>query len=534
MSALKFATSLAVAVLLSACGGPAAVDAPELTTQSAALTTGVSRGCTFSLSYVQAPMTFPPRYDAVVTRQASTSCPWGEASAVVGSSYNPPALSLAANDLGVAVSYTNKYSLSGSSTGVWLELRHLAPDTLAVVRYATLTAGQDYRHTPIYSGELFLRTNTTGTALIVQGTKAGVIAGETGSGQYYTATYPNFFTSTTPPTVTASTEPQPQPLAWEVTGALTRPRESHTATLLNSTSEVLVVGQDTAEIYNPYIHRSWPTGTPHFPRFKHAATWLQASGKVLVTGGFAGTGGVPQASAELYDAATGTWALAAPMSVPRANHTATVLDSGKVLVVGGSSTNGDTNTAELYDPATNTWSSAGEVYMPRSAHTATLLYSGQVLVTGGNWQFLPSSHPQDAQLYDPTTNTWTTVGAMPRGRTNHLALRLFSGSVMVLGGGYDQVDLYDPYNNLWLQGPSLPYGGLAVTLTIHYSGKLVVTHSNGQTSLYDPATNAWSSAGVLSASLQNHTATLMHTGEVLVTGGSSNGTATQTVQWYKP
>ncbi|HLM45406.1 MAG TPA: kelch repeat-containing protein, partial [Myxococcaceae bacterium] len=174
MSALKFAASLAVAVLLPACGGPAAEDASELATQSAALTTAVSRGCTFSLSYQQAYMIFPPRYDAVVTRQASASCPWGQASAVVGSSYNPPALSLAANDLGVAVSYTNKYSLSGSSVGVWLELRHVAPDTLAVVRYETLTAGQDYRHTPIYSGELSLRTNTTGTALIVQGTKAGV------------------------------------------------------------------------------------------------------------------------------------------------------------------------------------------------------------------------------------------------------------------------------------------------------------------------------------------------------------------------
>jgi N-acetylneuraminic acid mutarotase len=532
MRTVKPVASLAVAVLMSACGGPAAEDSPELSTQAAALTTAVSRGCTFSLSYLQAPMTFPPRYDAILTRQASASCPWGEASTVVGSSYNTPALSLAASDLGVAVSYTNKYSLSGSSTGVWLELRHLAPDTLTVVRSTTLTAGQDYRHTPIYSGELSLRTDTTGTALIVRGEKVGTIAGETGSGPYYTATYLNFFTSTNQPIITASAEAQRNPFV--VTGLLTIPRESHTATLLNSTSEVLVVGNDTAEIYNPYVHQAWPTGTPHFPRFKHAATWLQASGKVLVTGGFSGPGGVPQASAELYDAATGTWSLAAPMSIPRANHTATVLDSGKVLVVGGNSTNGDTNTAELYDPETNTWSSAGEVYMPRSVHTATLLYSGKVLVTGGSWQFLPFSDPQDAHLYDPATNTWTVVGAMSRGRTNHLAIRLFSGLVMVLGGGDDAVDLYDPYNNLWTQGPSLPYGRLAVTMTIMYSGQLLVTQSNGQASLYDPATNAWSSAGNLSAPLQAHTGTLMHTGEVLVTGGSTNGTATRTVQWYKP
>jgi hypothetical protein len=529
MRTMKFAASLSVAVLMSACGGPAAEDSLELATQSAALTTAVSRGCTFSLSYLQAPMTFPPRYDAVLTRQASASCPWGQGSTVVGSSYNPPALSLAANDLGVAVSYTNKYSLSGSSTGVWLELVHVAPDTLAGVRYTTLTAGQDYRHTPIYSGELTLRTDTTGTALIVRGEKSGIIAGETGSGRYYTATYLNFFTTTNQPIVTASTEAQP--VAWEVKGFLTTPRERHSATLLNSTSEVLVVGNGTAEIYNPYIHQARSAGTPFFGYNRHTASWLQTPGKVLLAGGFDASS-VPGAGAELYDAATGTWSLAAPMSTPRANHTATVLDSGKVLVVGGASTDGNTDTAELYDPETNTWSSAGSLYMPRTNHTATLLYSGKVLVTGG--AFYPFSDPQDAQLYDPATNTWTAAGAMSRGRGSHHALRLFSGLVMVLGGGYDVVDLYDPYNNLWSPGPELPFGRNAVSMTMMYSGKVLVTHSNGQASLYDPSTNAWSSAGNLSAPLQGQTATLMHTGEVLVTGGSTAGTATSTVQWYKP
>jgi hypothetical protein len=123
---------------------------------------------------------------------------------------------------------------------------------------------------------------------------------------------------------------------------------------------------------------------------------------------------------------------------------------------------------------------------------------------------------------------------MSRGRGGHLAIRLFSGLVMVLGGGYDVVDLYDPYNNLWSQGPELADGRYAVSATIMYSGKVLVTHSNGQASLYDPATNAWSSAGNLSAPLQGHTATLLHTGQVLVTGGSSAGSAVQMVQWYKP
>ena len=135
MRTVKLSASLSVAVLMSACSGPAAEDSPELATQSAALTTAVSRGCTFTLTYQEINTGYSrPTYNAVLTRQASASCPWGAASTVVGYSNEIPALSLAANDLGVAVSYTNKYSTSGSSIGVWLELVHVAPDTLAGVR----------------------------------------------------------------------------------------------------------------------------------------------------------------------------------------------------------------------------------------------------------------------------------------------------------------------------------------------------------------------------------------------------------------
>jgi hypothetical protein len=206
MRTVKPAASLAVALILPACAGPATGEPSQPVTNTAALTSAVSRGCTFTLSYKEVVPPFPPTYVPVVTRQASATCPWGAGSVELPGAYSAPQLSLTANDLGVAVSYTRRYSPSGSS-GIWLELRHVAPDTLSVVRAVTLQAHVNYSASYIYSGELSLLTD--GTTLKVQGEKGGVIAGETGSGPYYVAKFPDFFTSTTAPTITASTAPEP-------------------------------------------------------------------------------------------------------------------------------------------------------------------------------------------------------------------------------------------------------------------------------------------------------------------------------------
>ena len=53
-------------------------------------------------------------------------------------------------------------------------------------------------------------------------------------------------------------------------------------------------------------------------------------------------------ASELYDPATGTWSVTAAMNVDRYKHTATLLQDGTVLAVGGVS-NHDQASAEYYD-----------------------------------------------------------------------------------------------------------------------------------------------------------------------------------------
>src|SRR5215510_11636234 len=81
----------------------------------------------------------------------------------------------------------------------------------------------------------------------------------------------------------------------------------------------------------------------------------------------------------------GDWSLTGSMSSTHGNgSTATLLHNGKVLVVGGLGVNNASlATAELYDPHTGFWSSVGSMSNPRTGHTATLLHNGMVLVTGG-------------------------------------------------------------------------------------------------------------------------------------------------------
>lgn len=75
------------------------------------------------------------------------------------------------------------------------------------------------------------------------------------------------------------------------------------------------------------------------------------------------------------------WDATGNMQAARTVHTATLLPSGKVLVVGGRNV-GPIRSAELYDPVSGTWHAAASMSTARVGHTMTLLNDGRVLVVG--------------------------------------------------------------------------------------------------------------------------------------------------------
>ncbi|MFH0901202.1 MAG: kelch repeat-containing protein, partial [Pseudomonadota bacterium] len=152
--------------------------------------------------------------------------------------------------------------------------------------------------------------------------------------------------------------------------------------------------------------------------------------------------------AVVQQALTGEWSPAAAMATAREYHTATLLSSGKVLVAGGhyylsSAGSYYLTSAEQYDPSTNSWSSAGSMATAREYHTATLLPSGRVLVAGGRYSSSSAGsyvYLASAELYDPSTNSWSPAGSMGAERFWHTATLLSSGKVLVAGGFYKYSD----------------------------------------------------------------------------------------------
>ncbi|MCY1021723.1 galactose oxidase-like domain-containing protein [Pyxidicoccus sp. MSG2] len=178
--------------------------------------------------------------------------------------------------------------------------------------------------------------------------------------------------------------------------------------------------------------RTWKNMTtarltlPLYPKM-----FLAPSGRLF----YAGPG---RASRWLSTAGTGTWSTGPSSNFGTRSYGPAVYVDARVYVIGG----GDppTATTEVIDLNldTPTWRYVSSMGTRRRQHNATLLPDGTVLVTGGSSGsgFDNASNPVfQAELYDPTANTWRPLASNTVYRGYHsTALLLPDGRVMSAGG----------------------------------------------------------------------------------------------------
>ena len=311
-------------------------------------------------------------------------------------------------------------------------------------------------------------------------------------------------------------------------GKMNVARDGHTATLLPD-GRVLIAGGGslTAELFDPAAKTFSLVGTMLSTLAPRSATMLANSalpnyGKVLISGG-------NEVVTELFDPATGKFTATGSTLAPHVGQTATLLKNGKVLIVGG-----ETAKAELFDPSSGTFTATGSMADSRTGHSAALLADGRVLITGGCQDVPPGTWPVSgcpsydlsAETYDPVTGMFTpTTGSMSVGRFGHKSSVLADGTVLISGTD-STAELFDPTTGSFASVGATSTGDRA-TLTLRNDGTVLVAggrphRSTSAANLYAPESGGFVPTESLITPRDGHAATLLLDGSVLITGGTDH------------
>ena len=126
-----------------------------------------------------------------------------------------------------------------------------------------------------------------------------------------------------------------------------------------------------------------------------------------------------------------------------------------------------TDTGGRWDPATDSWSSTSTVGVPEARHLHTAVWSGsRMIVWGGYGLELGADGTNTGGCYDPAADAWaaTSLSGAPSQRMDHTAV--WTGTEMTVWGGVSYLGgntnirgdggRYSPASNSWQPVPQNP------------------------------------------------------------------------------
>lgn len=314
-----------------------------------------------------------------------------------------------------------------------------------------------------------------------------------------------------------------------------------------------------SQIYNPAANTWSQTGDMVKVRlpFRQAVAML-SDGRVLLVGGQ--ETGITIANCEVFDPSIGGWLPIVGLDVARIYHSAVTLQSGKVLVCGGTTDFQTTlSTCTSYDPASSSWTPAANMNKARASFSMELLPNGNVLAVGG---FLSTSGAVtvdgSSEIYDPVSNTWTPLSATIQPRYL-LASMMVPTGVMMVGGLETSIqtsaacEIYDAASQTisacpalnsdryvhflcrlgtsmvaTIGGVTLGPGGAGGTSTIEVLGIVAATTSSGTTSTGSTSSGTTSSGTTSSGTTSSGTTSSGTTSSGTTSTGSTGTTVLAT------
>jgi N-acetylneuraminic acid mutarotase len=226
------------------------------------------------------------------------------------------------------------------------------------------------------------------------------------------------------------------------------------------------------------------------------------------------------------------WTTGANMITPRTDFTGASLNE-KIYIIGGLNNEGKTmNTVEYYDPKTDTWSTASPL-PERLDHAAAAVYNGTLYVVGGYARegFPGDPNPSDRlYIYNPSNDKWNEGKSMPQGR-GALTANFINGTLYAVGGvdnsGVSNSNTaYDPLLDEWTDKTPMPTAREHLASAV-VDGKLYVIggrvnsfrHNLDANEVYDPKRDSWTALEAMPSKRGGLAAASSANGNIYVFGG---------------
>jgi len=228
------------------------------------------------------------------------------------------------------------------------------------------------------------------------------------------------------------------------------------------------------------------------------------------------------------------WTTGANMITPRTDFSGTSLNE-KIYIIGGFNNKGKVmNTVEYYDPKTDTWSTASPL-PERLDHTAAAVYNGTLYVVGGytredNTYTRPGNPSDKLFIYNPSNDKWDEGMSMPQGR-GALTANFINGTLYAVGGvdnsGVTNSNTaYDPLLDEWTEKTAMPSAREHLASAV-VDGKLYVIGGRVQgfqnnldtNEVYDPIRDSWTALEAMPSKRGGLAAASSANGNIYVFGG---------------